>query len=381
MDKTCSYDICTGCGVCSTVCPKDCISFITGDFGHIFPKIDTSVCIDCKKCERACPALKNNLKQYPHKCYAALIKNPDDYKTTTSGGAAQALSLFTLGKGGVVYGCASLPGGKIQHIRVDNCDDLDLLKGSKYVQSSAWVIYDELIDDVKTGKRTLFIGTPCQCAAVKALFKEQPDNLLIVDLICHGVPSQKFLLDYLKANNVDLQDVSRLRFRTEKGYQIIVLNHNLKPFFSSIPLFTGYIEDLYYGLFFNGYSSRKSCYTCQFASPERCSDITIGDFWGLGKKEPCNEIPEHKKGISVILSNTVKGEETVKEFGNLINLYPRPVTEAIAGNDQLRHPKVLNYRIRCFNYLRNIIGIRMAFRITTIDKVIKRFIKKFILHR
>ncbi|MDE6295543.1 MAG: 4Fe-4S binding protein, partial [Muribaculaceae bacterium] len=161
MEKTCEYDICTGCGICSTVCPKKCISFRTGDFGHIYPHIDTEACIDCNRCRQVCPSINDNERHYPEVAYAAFMKNEEEYQSSTSGGAAQALSLHTLRAGGVVYGCATLPGCKVEHIRVDNEEQLKLLKGSKYVQSHAWPCYNQLKTDIKFGKPVLFIGTPC----------------------------------------------------------------------------------------------------------------------------------------------------------------------------------------------------------------------------
>ncbi len=368
MEKTCDYNICTGCGVCSTVCPRNCISFIPGDFGHIYPKIDTKVCIDCKKCERVCPAINKSEFNKPLNAYAAVIKNERDYLTTTSGGAAQALSLLTLRNGGVVYGCASLSDARIEHIRVTDEEQLELLKGSKYVQSKAWVIYNDLINDVKAGTDVLFIGTPCQSEAVRRLFKTKPENLLLVELICHGVPSQVFLHDYLKKQGCDIHDVDRLWFRTDSGFQIVASRKqqsgNYIPLYKSVPLWTNGCKDIYYQTFMYGYSYRPSCYTCKYARPERCADITIGDFWGLGAEIPAKEIPAHPHGISVILPCSPKGQEKIDQMSNLISLYKRPVDEAIKGNHQLQHPTPHRIDVVMFNILRKVIGIRQAFNIS-----------------
>lgn len=357
MEKTCSYEICTGCGVCSVVCPTKCISFFAGDLGHIYPQINPKRCIDCKKCERACPALRDNKPLPATKAYAGIIKSESDYKTTTSGGAAQALSLMTIEAGGVVYGCASLSGCNIKHIRVTSREGLDKLKGSKYVQSEAWHIFDRLVDDVKSGKKVLFIGTPCQTASVKSLFRSVPSNLLLVDIICHGVPSRNFLCQYLRKNGVDISEIEHLRFRNGKNYSIAAISKKGRTIYETYSYYQEPLKDIYYSLFIEGYSYRPSCYTCRFATSERCSDITIGDFWGLGKEDDTDVIPPHEKGISVLLPVTEKGQKALADSMAWIDIYERPVSEAINGNTQLRHPTHRTVWAKAFNKLRKHIGV------------------------
>lgn len=357
MEKTCDYSICTGCGVCSAVCPKKCISFFEGDLGHIYPRINVADCIDCKKCERACPALRDNGLREAVEAYAGIIRDKHDYLTTTSGGAAQAISKMTLSKGGVVYGCASLPATKVCHIRVSREEDLEKLKGSKYVQSSLLTEFGNIVTDVEAGRRVLFIGTPCQVAAVKALFNKTPENLLLVDIVCHGVPSLEFLKDYLRHNGIEPDSVGKIEFRDGKSYKIKVVDKSDKIVYESLSYYEHPLRDIYYTAFINGDSYRPSCYGCRFASPSRCSDITIGDFWGLGKVNPADEIPPHDKGISLLLPVTEKGIRTLDELGRLMALYRRDVDEAVGGNTQLRHPTPYGAWTGAFNCLRKIIGV------------------------
>lgn len=379
MERTCDYSICTGCGVCSTVCPKNCISFHTKEFGHIYPKIDTSKCIDCKRCERICPAINETPANHPQIAYAGLIKNEEDYLSTTSGGAAQALSLAILAKGGVVYGCASLSECRIEHIRVKSKEELELLKGSKYVQSKAWPVYADIIKDVNEGMEVLFIGTPCQCAGVQRLFKTPPHNLSTVELICHGVPSQDFLHKYFAKQGVNISRIGRIWFRSGDKYMITaVAKENSQLLYQSQPLWTQECKDVYYKTFINGYSFRSSCYTCKYASPNRVSDITIGDFWGLGKKAPDDEIPPHNSGISVILPTTEKGNRLLSDASAYISLYPRTVEEAISGNSQLRHPIKETADIGLFRFLRLIIGNYPAYQISFfLRRICKKITRKF----
>ena len=199
MIVICEKKQCFGCGLCAYSCPKHCISMEIGNsFGHLFPHIDQSACVDCGLCQKKCPALHLPEKQRPITAYAAWSIDSEDYQSSTSGAAASVLSRHVLEQGGVVYGCAMLRDIDVRHIRIDNVSDIKKLKGSKYVQSDLMDIFASLKTDVETGRQTLFIGTPCQVAAMKRLFKNQPDNLILVDLICHGVPSLELLRQHIK---------------------------------------------------------------------------------------------------------------------------------------------------------------------------------------
>ena len=379
MEKTCSYDICTGCGVCAEVCPKHCISFVKGDFGHIFPKIDTAECIDCDKCRRVCPALIDNGFVKPEVALAAVAKDEAIYKSSTSGGVATVLSILTIRDGGVVYGCACTDGAGIEHIRVDSIEGLSALQGSKYVQSNLRNILKPLVADVKSGRPVLFIGTPCQCGGIKALLgKKNYDNLLLVDLVCHGVPSLDFLHRSLIRHGLDLNRVKRISFRDDNQFVLRVEYDNgeggLLTVYKSQPMFEDKFEDLYYYAFMAGLSYRPSCYSCRFAQPERCTDITIGDFWGYGRLSPAPSLTNHPYGLSLILPVSDKGRAMTARLQDMMKLCRRPVDEAIKGNDQLRAPKFIDGEIRLFSRLRPIFGSFAACAIAeTARKNLNRF--------
>jgi coenzyme F420-reducing hydrogenase beta subunit len=351
MKIVCDPKQCTGCTLCAARCPKQCISMKVGNMGHLYPDIDQTLCIDCGLCQRGCPSLHEISAAYPQKAYAAWAKDSNEYKTSTSGGAAAVLSHYIISKGGVVYGCSVLPNAIIEHVRIDKDENLYLLKGSKYVQSSIRKCIPLLKKDVKDGRAVLFIGTPCQIAAIKQMYKAVPENLFLVDIICHGTPSAQYLRYYLRSRlHLDLGEISNIKFRLPDAFALQIFSKD-KVLFTGQNLWTHRYEDEYYNLFIDGYTYRKSCFSCHYAKPERISDITIGDFWGLGKKESADNIPEHKDGVSCILPITDKGLSLVQQVSERLNIYERPVDEAINGNDQLRSPKQETMKIKIFQSL------------------------------
>ena len=378
MKLICNKKDCTGCGLCAARCPKQCIEMKPGFLGHLYPEINQDKCIDCKLCQKGCPSLQDIESSYPKKAFAAWSKDDEDYVTSTSGGAASVLSQYVISKGGVVYGCSVLPNIQIAHIRVDNLEALHLLKGSKYVQSQIKGIIPQLRKDVKDGLPVLFIGTPCQVAAIKQLYKTIPDNLYLVDIICHGTPSNKFLKDYIQKDlKIDAARVTNVKFRLPDAYSLCVFEKD-KLLYKSNNLWTHRYEDLYYNTFIDGFTYRDSCFSCNYAIPERISDITIGDFWGLGNEVSDKEIPEHKNGISCVLPITEKGMQLVEAIRHYLNIYERPVSEAINGNDQLRHPQSKDWRISMFQKIKNLTGLKAAYYIMVADKITKYKLRKII---
>lgn len=376
MNQICEEKQCTGCGLCVVRCPKKCISMENRLLGHVYPIINQDACIDCGLCKKVCPSLHESENRYPLSAYAAWAKDCEDYKTSTSGGAASVITNYILSNGGVVYGCTVFPKVNISHIRIDNIKDAYKLKGSKYVQSNIINILPQVAQDVKTGKKILFTGTPCQVAAVKRMFKTIPDNLYLVDLICHGVPSNRWLIDYIKKNlNIDINAITTIKFRTLTAYQMCIYGKK-GLLYTSKSLWQHRYENLYMNTFIDGFTNRESCYNCPYARPERVSDITIGDFWGLGRDIDDSYIPEHKYGISCMMPITVKGQELVEAVKDKMNVFERPVKEAINGNDQLNHPKNKDWRIHMFRILCKFTSISFSYNLLMSDKILKYKIKK-----
>ena len=376
MIEICNSAYCTGCSLCAVSCPKNCISMEkTDNFGHLFPVINQMECINCGLCRNLCPSINKPEKKEIKECYAAWAKNSEEYKSSSSGGASAVLSKFFINNGGVVYGCAMLRNVEVKHIRVDNLDDLPKLKGSKYVQSRIDDVLPQIKQDVTDGKPVLFTGTPCQCEAVKRLFKHQPENLFLVDLVCHGVPSLEFLKKHVRSK-IETTNADNVLFREGNKFIISIVVDGKTEY--QMPLFEHPYKDLYYNTFINGYTYRDSCYHCQYACPKRAFDITIGDFWGLGSQESTIEIPEHQYGCSVILPSSDKGINLVNSIKDEMNIYPRHIEEAVSGNDRLRHPFKPNFRVNLFRFLVKCGFTPRIYKFVNGDRIIKHKLRQIL---
>ena len=328
---------CTGCYACVNICPKNCIHMEEDENGAIYPVIDKTKCVECNLCKKICPSINKVKTYYPKECFAMYGKNSELIKKSTSGGIATILAKNIIKKDGVVYGASfeNNEKGLVQTIRIDNEKEIEKLQGSKYVHSYINKTYSMAKEDLENKKLVLFIGTPCQIAGLKSFLRKEYDNLYTVDLICHGVPPQRYLKDEIK----DLTDenIDGISFRSKEGF-ILKLYKD-----SKIVKQISKEESIYYYGFLESLFYRENCYQCLYAKPERCSDITIGDFWGLDKEA---EIYKSKKeGISVVLPISEKGSNLLDELIAEFNFEERPVQEAVNGNSQLQHPskKPRNY--------------------------------------
>lgn len=332
----CDLKKCTGCYACFNICPKNCIKMIEDDFGFLYPKIDYQKCIKCNLCRHICPSLNHVELKMPLTSYASWALDKYEHKSSTSGGVASVLSRYIIRNGGVVFGAAVDNDLNISHIRIDKEADLARLKGSKYVQSMIKDTYNQCLKDLKDKKLVLFTGTPCQIAGLKKFLRREYENLYTIDIICHGVPSKKYLNDYIssKCKNIPYDNIS---FRDECGFNFRLINNEevvfLEPMNDSL-YYIGFMQSLFY---------RESCYTCDYAQHKRCSDITIGDFWGLGSKVKFEH--SKKNGISVILPITEKGMNILNKCKENLFMEERKINEAVEGNTQLRVPsmKFKNY--------------------------------------
>ncbi len=344
--KLCDREKCTACLACLEVCPSHCINVKKDLCGNDIPFINDEECVGCGKCQKACPVISGVQLRHPSKVYAAYSKDLKIHKKATSGGVASELALEIIRRGGVVYGAAQTKDLIVEHIRIDEEEKLERLKGSKYVHSHNKGHYKKIKADLLNGLQVLFVGTPCQVAGLNNyLNNKQYENLLCIDLICHGVPSQKTFLDCMQYETGEKSfEGWNISFRDENGYEIKLKNPS-----GEVKYKLNLKNSFYYNGFIEGYILRNNCYNCKYTSPKRCGDITLGDFWGLGDDIPFSS--DKKDGINVVLINTDNGNEMFNRVKNRLNYCERTLDEARLKNAQLNHPTPKTRRFVKFSKL------------------------------
>lgn len=363
MEKICPTDKCTGCAACFCACGKNAITMAEDACGYVHPQIDQVKCIDCGLCAKVCPVNVKAKLKYPLDCYAATVKDNVELASCASGGMATELSRYVIGKGGVVYGCTGKDIRNVHHIRIDNTEGLDVLKGSKYVQSFIGGILKEVRRDLQSDRLVLFIGTPCQVAGLQGFLRHKDyPNLVTADLVCHGVPSQKMLNDDIdlycsKGDNIllwfrqkeQISSICDAPWRITYGW-FYQTNH------MRAPRGVKYYKDPYMFGFLAPLTIRNSCYICRYANISRCSDFTLGDFWGLGKDAGFTI----GKGVSVVLVNTDKAADIWTEVSKRCKCVQRDVVEAQKGNGQLQVPSRKHRNYGVFTNAYPQVGLRKA---------------------
>jgi len=321
MSTVCDKDQCTGCMLCMSVCQHDALTM--QDNLHAYNVlIDPDRCSRCNACHHICPVLNPVEKRVPKYWYQGWMKDEDLRSKSSSGGAAAAIGAAFIKKGGLVYSC-TFRNGQFLFESADTLEDLKKFSGSKYVKSNPGNIYKEIRTRLQSGREVLFIGLPCQVAALKQYVGSRwEDQLYTCDLICHGTPSPKLLESYLKQYGIELDDVKEIQFRKKARFQL---------FCDGQSVIRRGVTDRYLISFLNTLIYTENCYNCSYASTERISDITIGDSWGSSLTEA-----EKAKGISLILCQTEKGRNLVEEAEMVLTAVD--IETSIANNGQLSHP-------------------------------------------
>lgn len=327
-------DRCCGCGGCAAACPVSCLRMKSDECGFLHPAYESG-CVGCGGCAMACPVLTVGERDNAMSVFWAKAKDGGLRARSSSGAVFGLLAEGVLCDGGTVYGAAFLDGCRsVHHVRVDAIDDLDAVMRSKYVQSTVGVdVYNGVDRDLRDGRKVLFSGTACQVAAMRKYLtvkKGPTENLLLVDVICHGVPSPRLWTEWLDHVSQSVgTEVDFVNFRSKStgwltsSVAYYVMTEKVRSATNS--------HDWYMKAFLNNASLRRSCLECP---AKRCcgSDITLGDFWGVQGIHP--DVVDNL-GVSAVICNTEKGRDVFDSMRVSLESGPSSLDEVIPGNPAL----------------------------------------------
>ena len=332
LPQLCDDQDCTGCMACLTACNKDALLMTTNEEGFYRPLLLTDKCVMCGLCEKCCPILNSPSyhKQEELKVFAALHKKDEIRRNSSSGGAFTVLAEIVLESGGVVFGASYSVDMHIEHISIENKEELPKLRLSKYAQSKIDNILVSVRDYLKKGRQVLFVGTPCQTAGLKTFLRKDYENLICVDFICHGVPSNDLLQVYLKWLEPKMGKAVHVNFRNkQKGwYDNLRVITNIDGISKTI---RG-DDDAYWIAYSRNICLQECCYYCKSQGFPRCSDISLADFWRIGHKIPFGNKHEIEKGVSMIIVNNPLVQKVIDKARNKMFMEERTLEEAIIGN-------------------------------------------------
>jgi coenzyme F420-reducing hydrogenase beta subunit len=308
---------CTGCFACYNVCNSDAIEMVFNEDGFYVPQIDLNECTYCYKCVNTCPAINEVSNTNNAKPKTLLTWSLDEFvlNNSTSGGMFYEFSKKFIEEGGIVL-TAVWKNSSFKHISIENINQLNeivtnKLQKSKYLQSNVGLAYEDALKNLKNNKRVLLFGLPCQIAAMKKISDDRFKDLLLVDIVCHGVPSVKLFKEYIKYKyDLEFKGISNVDFRNKrngwKGSFHLGIQKKDKRIINR-----HYMQDGFYKGFMHNIFLNNPCYDCKFSSLPRYGDISIGDFWGA----PLELVKKNKnRGISVVLLNNIKGERFMNKI-------------------------------------------------------------------
>ncbi len=367
---------CTGCRACEQLCPVKCIEMVEDEEGFIFPKIDEEKCINCGLCKNRCPQLKEKEEERKKYIYAVKPKKVEIAKKSTSAGMAYILMKKTINENGVVFGCTYNEKLEPIQIKVEKEEELQKLRGSKYVFSNTLHTYSEAKKALEESKKVLYIGTPCQIDGLYAFLGKKYENLLTADIVCHGVPSQKIFKKYIEY--------------LENKFKAKVINYEFRnkdkaiwgEFCAKVTMDNGKIkylnadEDPYYSNFLKGTIYRECCYKCKYANGNRIGDITLADFWGIEKEDSKFS---STNGVSLVIINSLQGKRAFESVEEQIEYKEFSIEQASNKNSNLKHPtKRSDVRNEIYHGINEMDAKNYIKKKLKISNKMKKKIKKFI---
>ena len=309
-------NLCVGCGVCAVSCPLKCLTIQLDENGFYQPTCDEEKCSHCNLCDKICPKYMVIPEKRPISVLSAVTRNEKILRTTSSGGLCYEIARQALSEGKKVCACVyNYELHRAEHAVIDNIEDLERAKGSKYIQSYTADAFSRLFD----GNEWVVIGTPCQIAAIDAMAKVRRcrGKLLLVDFFCHGTPSMNLWKKYIHENGG--HDIDKIDFRSKEfGWH----KFSLRFVYKNGDSHSDYRKNMFYNFFFGHYCLGEACYSCKFKALNSVADVRVGDFWG-------NKYIDDKKGVSCCITFNENGENAVRALSSWCVIQDEQISQVL----------------------------------------------------
>lgn len=305
--------LCVGCGACASACPKDALEVSKDNSGFYRCKINYNRCINCGLCKTVCPALElpENRNEKQQECFEYVSSDDSVLRASSSGGVFTAMSRKILEQGGVVFGAGWREDFSVAHMMIEKEEDLHRIQKSKYLQSYMGNTFRRVKEKLEENIPVLFSGCPCQIAGLKKFLKKDYHNLYLIDILCSYAPPVNFFQKYVREQFGD--DIAAYEFRHKtKNWNWDCMTVKITNNAGDSIVRHGTAEDPYQKAYHNHLMTGIHCENCKYQSGARLGDITIGDFWGISKRDPKINA---KKGVSMVMCNNEKGK---KLFDSLV---------------------------------------------------------------
>ena len=324
---------CNGCHACTNICPKNCISMIVDNEGFWYPKVNEELCVECNLCNKVCPIINTPKRNNNTLAYACKSKDEVVRSESSSGGIFTLLCEYVINNNGVVFGAAYNEEFNVSHCYVETIEECAKFRGSKYVQSIIGDTYRTAKEFLNKGRVVLFSGTPCQISGLRSYLMKDYENLYLIDIACHGVPSPNVYRKYInKISKLNSTKIINIQFREKSnGWK----DYNFKVTFEDGEFKNKRVENKYMKGFLSDLFLRPSCYECKFKKPITSADITLADYWGV---ENIHKEFDDDKGISLVLVNTNKGAKLLNNISNNMKIIETNYDYAIKCNPSIVKP-------------------------------------------
>lgn len=334
--KSNKKDQCCGCRACEQICPRQCIRMIRIE-GFLYPQINRNMCINCKLCEKVCQL--NQKKELKYKgeqtTFAAWNTKKIEVENSTSGGIFPALSNQILEEEGIIYGAVlDINAREVFLKKAETTKHRELMRKSKYVWSDTKRTYSEIQKELENGKKVLFSGTPCQVAGLRSFLQKDYNDLFCIDIICHGMPANIVFTEYVEYLEKKYNSkIKAFEFRHKKE-GIMKSCYHIE--FENDFILEEELGKNSYSLTYNSLIAHMPmCNKCPYASKDRVSDITIGDFWGIEKIDSKNT---NGTGTSLVIVNTLKGKQLWEKASQKVYSYKESIDMAAKYNPAICYP-------------------------------------------